>query len=764
MEAHILGFPRIGADRELKRALESYWKGGSSLPMLTAAGDALKERHWHIQKEAGLSLAAVGDFSFYDHVLDTIAMLGMTPRRFADSGSDMDRYFCMARGDADANVPAMEMTKWFDTNYHYLVPEFTPDMVVRRSNNGIVEETRRARALGFSPKPVLLGPITLLCLGREHEGADRWRYLDAVVSVYCEVIAEMAPLCDWIQIDEPILCADLPGAAREAFVPAWRKLKMSAAGSRLLLATYFGALGENLALALESGCDGLHLDLAREKNQLNEILELLPDTIRLSAGVVNGRNIWKNDLGESLAILERIEKRIGTERMLVASGCSLLHVPIDLDLETGLDPELGNWMAFAVQKCREIGVLRDVMEGKDRENVLRENAAALTARRASPRVFREDVRRRAASVTEAMLSRRSPYPVRRERRKTKQTLPMLPTTTIGSFPQTDAIRSARSRFAQGRLDRVSYEEILREEIRAVVAFQEEAGLDVFVHGEPERTDMVEYFGRQLEGFHITGNGWVQSYGSRCVKPPVLFGDVARPAPMTVDWIRYAQSLTRRPMKGMLTGPVTILNWSFVRDDLERPEVCRQIALAVRDEVLDLERAGIHVIQIDEAALREGLPLRRGEADAYLRWAVDCFRLSVSGVADETQIHTHMCYSEFGSIVRWIAAMDADVISIESSRSGMRLLEAFREFEYPNETGPGVYDIHSPRVPEVEEIAGLIRAAVAVIPAERLWINPDCGLKTRGWPETKASLRNMAAAARLVRLEVKGVSEEDSRQV
>jgi 5-methyltetrahydropteroyltriglutamate--homocysteine methyltransferase len=363
-----------------------------------------------------------------------------------------------------------------------------------------------------------------------------------------------------------------------------------------------------------------------------------------------------------------------------------------------------------------------------------------------------------------MLSRRNPYPVRRERGKAKQMLPMLPTTTIGSFPQTDAIRSARSRFAQGRLDRVSYEEILREEIRAVVAFQEEAGLDVFVHGEPERTDMVEYFGRQLEGFHITGNGWVQSYGSRCVKPPVLFGDVARPAPMTVDWIRYAQSLTHRPMKGMLTGPVTILNWSFVRDDLERPEVCRQIALAVRDEVLDLERAGIHVIQIDEAALREGLPLRRREADAYLRWAVDCFRLSVSGVADETQIHTHMCYSEFGSIVRWIAAMDADVISIESSRSGMRLLEAFREFEYPNEIGPGVYDIHSPRVPEVEEIAGLIRAAVAVIPAERLWINPDCGLKTRGWPETKASLRNMVAAARLVRLEVEGASEEDSRQV
>ncbi|WP_320055953.1 5-methyltetrahydropteroyltriglutamate--homocysteine S-methyltransferase [Desulfuromonas thiophila] len=750
MEAHVLGFPRIGAGRELKKALENFWKGTGHQDELMRTAKTLKERNWKIQRDQGLSMVAVGDFSLYDQMLDTAFMLGMIPQRFgAAEEADLSTYFRMARGDATANLPAMEMTKWFDTNYHYLVPEFTPQTIIRRSTGKLIEETCHALSLGFRPKPVLIGPLTFTSLAKELNGADRWRFLDDIVRVYCTLLVDLAPLCDWIQIDEPILCTDLPGIAREAFVPALRRLKEAAAGSQLLLATYFGALGDNLPLALESGCDGLHLDLVRGAAQLNTVLDILPETMVLSAGLVNGRNVWKNDLRHSKQRLDFLAQRLGEGRVMAASSCSLLHVPVDLWLEKNIDPTIREWLAFAVQKCRETATLAKIAGGCH-EPLLRENDAQLAARRSDSRTLRPEVRSRVAGVTEAMQSRTSIFPQRKKKQAAWLKLPLLPTTTIGSFPQTAEIRSIRRQFAAGAMPEARYKAFIRRQIRQVVEEQEKLGLDVLVHGEPERNDMVEYFGQHLEGFYFTENGWVQSYGSRCVKPPIIYGDVARPAPITIDWIRYAQSLTTKPVKGMLTGPVTILCWSFVRDDLSRAEVCQQIALAMRDEVLDLEKARVGIIQIDEAALREGMPLRRREVEAYLRWAVDCFRLTAAGVGDETQIHTHMCYSEFNSIIPWITAMDADVISIEASRSDMKLLRAFQRFDYPNDIGPGIYDIHSPRVPSVAEMVALIRQALEVVPAQRLWINPDCGLKTRQWPETLAALRNLVEAAGLVR--------------
>ncbi|MBN1141036.1 MAG: 5-methyltetrahydropteroyltriglutamate--homocysteine S-methyltransferase [Deltaproteobacteria bacterium] len=755
MKSHVLGFPRIGAERELKQALEDYWNGAIDDGALIAVGDRLRERHWRFQAQAGLSLVATGDFSFYDQVLDTAVMLGAIPPRFRElnpgppSEFSLKNYFRMARGDAARNLAPLEMTKWFDTNYHYLVPEFTPDLEFHPGPAPIVAATQAAKELGYCPKPVLLGPVTFLALGKELGAADRWSRLDEILPLYAKVIAQLAPCCEWLQIDEPILATDLSQPARDAFPSALKALKKAAGATRVLLATYFGELGDNLGLALGSGCDALHLDLVRAPGQLEQVLERLPPEMALSAGIVDGRNIWRNDLGRSAEILRNIAARIGSERLLVASSCSLLHTPVDLDLETDLDPVLKSWMAFAVQKCRETAVLHELLTGCDRGPILAEQAAALASRRDHPRVCREKVRSRCAAVSPKDLERHSPFAVRKECQRWLK-LPLLPTTTIGSFPQTAEIRSMRLQYRRGTVDRNRYEEFMRRQIADAIRCQEELGLDVLVHGEPERNDMVEYFGQQLDGFCFTRNGWVQSYGSRCVKPPIIYGDVSRPAPLTVPWIRYAQSLTPKPVKGMLTGPVTILCWSFVRDDLPRSEVCKQLALAVRDEVLELEEAGIRIIQIDEAALREGLPLRRKDYDTYLRWAVDCFRLAVSGVEDATQIHTHMCYSEFNTIVPWIAAMDADVISIESSRSRMELLEAFHAFEYPNDIGPGVYDIHSPRVPTVEEMAGLLQKALDVVPAERLWVNPDCGLKTRGWPESLASLRNMVAAAARLR--------------
>lgn len=751
MKKHILGFPRMGAQRELKFALESFWKGKSSLDELEAVSRELRARHWGIQRDAGLDTVATGDFSWYDQVLDTSLMLGAVPARFRGLAAGAETYFAMARGDQKRNIAAMEMTKWFNTNYHYIVPEIEPDFAPALLSAKIVDETAEAVAAGFAAKPVLVGPITYLSLAKGVDGADPWSKLDGIAEVYCEVIRRLAAQCEWIQLDEPILCADLPAAGRAAFAVTYRKLNAAAGGAKLMLATYFDNLDENLDLALASGCAALHLDLVRGGRNLDDVLAKLPAGMALSAGVIEGRNIWRNDFAASLAKLRKIADKIGPDRLMVASSCSLLHAPVTLAGETKLDAELKSWLAFATEKCAEVAALAGyaAAEGEPADEAWRTNQAAIASRRTSARVHDAAVQARVAAATPEMAKRKSAFP---ERRKAQAwlALPPFPTTTIGSFPQTAEIRRARLAFRKGEMAEADYRAFMQGEIRSVVEKQEAIGLDVLVHGEPERNDMVEYFGQQMAGFCFTANGWVQSYGSRCVKPPVIFGDVSRPKPMTVDWITYAQSVTKKPMKGMLTGPVTILCWSFVRDDLPRETVCRQIALAIRDEVADLEAAGIRVIQIDEAALSEGRPVKERDHAAYFDWAVEAFRLATCCVADSTQIHTHMCYSEFNKMIRAIAAMDADVISIEASRSKMELLDAFRTYEYPNGIGPGVYDIHSPRIPETAEIVGLLEKAAEYIPADRLWVNPDCGLKTRDWAEVVPSLEHMVEAAKIIR--------------
>ena len=754
MNAHVLGFPRMGINRELKWALEKFWRGEITEQELTATADELRQRHWTIQAEAGLDLVPVGDFSLYDHVLDTVAMLGAVPPRFGWSGGEigLDTYFHMARGNAKQGIPAMEMTKWFDTNYHYIVPELAPDTTFAKTGSRLLKAVEAAKALGHSPKPVLVGPITFLMLSKEAGGCDRWAHLDALVEAYCEIIAELDGVCAWIQVDEPILCTDLPEEARRAFSTAYARIKQAAISSRLLLATYFGALGDNLDLSLSLPVNGLHVDLVRAPGQLGELLDKLPPHLTLSLGLVDGRNIWKTELETALRKVNSACQRTKPAQVMIGSSCSLLHCPMDVEGETALDTDLKQWMAFAVQKCAEIAALKEGASNNGKSDLFNENKASLLARGAHPDVTDAQVREKVRAVTPDMYDRTSPFAGRSEVQRARLSLPLFPTTTIGSYPQTPEIRRHRLQFKKGELSEPDYVKAMQGHIGEVVARQEELGLDVLVHGEPERNDMVEYFGQQLKGFCFTQNGWVQSYGSRCVKPPVIYGDVSRPEKMTVDWALYAQSLTDKPMKGMLTGPVTILCWSFVRNDLPRDQVCRQIALAMRDEVLDLEAAGISVIQIDEAALREGMPIRKSDQEKYLRWAVDCFRLTAAGVRDETQIHSHMCYSEFNAIMGAIAEMDADVISIEASRSNMELLDAFNQYDYPAEIGPGVYDIHSPRVPDEDEIYSLLQKALAVIPAHRLWVNPDCGLKTRAWPETLASLDNMVKAAKRLRSE------------
>ncbi len=754
MLTHTLGFPRIGLNRELKKALESFWKGSIGEGDVEATARDLRLRHWRLQTDAGVDLVPVGDFSLYDHVLDTVAMVGAVPERFGAPPAlvDTSLYVRMARGDRDA--AAMEMTKWFDTNYHYIVPEFRSGMTFRLSTTRLFDEVEEALAAGVRAKAVVLGPLTFLHLGKEVEpGFDRWTLLDGVLGVYEQVLARLAGRVEWIQLDEPILALDLPAAARERFAPAYARLRAAAGGARLMLATYFGGLGENARLVAGLPVDAVHLDCVRAPGQVGGLNAWLPPRMSVSLGVVNGRNIWRVEADPTLDLIRQAIEQLGASRVMLGTSCSLLHVPIDLDAETGLDAELRSWMAFAKQKCAELRMLADAAEGRADLALLEANRAAWASRRSSPRAVRADVRARVAAITPDMSRRASPFEQRKRAQQAALKLPLLPTTTIGSFPQTPEIRAARARWRSGAMSDAEYAEAMRGFVREVIRRQEELDLDVLVHGEPERSDMVEYFGEQLDGFCFTRNGWVQSYGSRCVKPPVIYGDVARPRPMTVEWIRYAQAQTSRPLKGMLTGPVTILGWSFVRDDQPRSDTCRQIALAIRDEVQDLEAAGIRVIQIDEPAFREGAPLRASEWPGYFQWAVDAFRLAASGVRDETQIHTHMCYSEFNEILPWIAAMDADVISLEASRSRMELLSAFRRHGYPNDVGPGVYDIHSPRVPSEEELVDLLRRALEVIPAERLWVNPDCGLKTREWPETLASLRNMVAAAKRLRGEL-----------
>lgn len=755
MIAHNLGFPRIGPHRETKKAVEAYWHGRIDRPALEQAGREIRAANWKAQADAGLDLLPVGDFSWYDHVLDTSAMVGAVPGRFGpvEGDVDLDTLFRMARGRAPGgeDVRAGEMTKWFDTNYHYIVPEFSADQEFRLSSRKLLDEVDEALELGYPVKPVLLGPITYLWLGRaQGPPMEKLTLVEKLLPVYRDVLDRLQKRgIEWVQLDEPALVLDLDDPWRGAFRAAYNVL--SEAGVRLLVATYFGGLGDNMDTACSLPVAGLHLDLVRSPDQLDPVLDILPDQRVLSLGVVDGRNLWKTDLDAALARLPPVSHR-DRERIWVAPSCSLMHVPVDLSLEESLDPEMKSWLAFATQKVKEVAVLREAAMGRQAA-VAGEMAASresIESRRQSNRIHRPSVKARMEALDDGMTHRRSPYPERRRHQAERLGLPDFPTTTIGSFPQTREIRVARRDFRAGRMDREEYVARMRSEIERVVRFQEEVGLDVLVHGEAERNDMVEYFGEQLDGVAFTGNGWVQSYGSRCVKPPIIFGDVQRPAPMTVEWSAWAQSLTERPMKGMLTGPVTILQWSFVRDDQPRSTTALQIALALRDEVKDLEEAGIPVIQIDEPAFREGLPLRRRDHGPYLDWAVQAFRVASSGAQDHTQVHTHMCYSEFNDTMESIAALDADVISIEASRSGMRLLRAFESFRYPNEIGPGVYDVHSPQVPDVDTMRELLKKAVASIGPDRIWVNPDCGLKTRAWPETREALRNMVEAARAMR--------------
>ncbi|TEA77293.1 5-methyltetrahydropteroyltriglutamate--homocysteine S-methyltransferase [Allopusillimonas ginsengisoli] len=763
---HNLGFPRIGVQRELKRAVEAYWAEKMDADELEATGRALRLRHWQTQADAGLAYVPVGDFAWYDHILEWTALLGAVPARFGQpSGEEvgLDTLFRMGRGRAPTGTPAAacEMTKWFDTNYHYIVPELVPQQTYRIARSYLFDQVREAQAAGHQVKPVIPGPLTWLWLGKGDafsQGAGdpgKLALLDALLPVYAEVLQRLGELgVEWVQIDEPILVLDLPDVWQNAYAKAYQQLSSTAtatAGPRLLLATYFGGLGNNLNVLKGLPVQGLHVDLVRAPEQLNDILSVVaPDQV-LSLGVLDGRNIWRTDLDRIRDQLAPVVAQRG-DRLWLAPSCSLLHVPVDLAEEQTLDAELKSWLSFATQKLDELRLLAVALDGKEdavTQQSLQAQRDALAARNRSARIHNKVVQQRLAQ-SNTLSRERTPFTERIALQQIKLGLPAFPTTTIGSFPQTTEIRKLRREWKQGALSDSAYEKAMQDEIEHVIRFQEKVGLDVLVHGEPERNDMVEYFGELLGGFAFTQNGWVQSYGSRCVKPPIIFGDVARPAPMTVGWSAYAQSLTNRPVKGMLTGPVTILQWSFVRDDQPRETTCRQLALALRDEVTDLEAAGITVIQIDEPAFREGLPLRRSDWQAYLDWAVDCFRLSTSSIRDDTQIHTHMCYSEFNDIIEAIAAMDADVITIETSRSNMELLGAFEDFHYPNDIGPGVYDIHSPNVPKLEWMVDLMKKAAARLPAERLWVNPDCGLKTRGWPETEAALVAMVKAAETLR--------------
>jgi 5-methyltetrahydropteroyltriglutamate--homocysteine methyltransferase len=781
--AHTLGYPRIGEKRELKKATEAYWQGKITRAELEETGRALRKKNWLTQKAAGIDLIPSNDFSFYDQMLDLTCLVGNVPRRFGWRGLqvDLDTRFAIARGvspkaEAHTESPscrcaackpvvstfASEMTKWFDTNYHYIVPEFHPQTEFRLSASKVFDEFSEALALGIRTKPVLVGPVTYLKQGKVLEGGgssfNRLELLPRLLPVYIEVLQGLAALeAEWVQLDEPIFSLDLTPEERSCLTTAYATLAAAAPGLKLIVANYFGGLRDNLRTFLALPVHALHFDVTREPRELDTILREFDGRKLLSLGVVDGRNIWRSDFAAILPLLGKAISLFGAERFLVAPSCSLQHVPVTLRNEARLDPELKGWLAYAEEKLAEVVTLRDLACGIARPEAAAANQAAALSRRSSPRIHRTAVKERVAGVTSAQRSRSSPFGVRQAAQRRRLHLPLFPTTTIGSFPQTDAVRSARARWKKREMSDAEYETFLKAETLACVRFQEETGIDMLVHGEFERNDMVEYFGEQLDGFAFSENGWVQSYGSRYVKPPILFGDVARPRPMTVRWSAYAQSLTRRPMKGMLTGPVTILQWSFVRDDQPRSETTAQIALALRDEVLDLERAGIAAIQIDEPAIREGLPLRREDWRHYLDWAVSAFRLSAAGVRDDTQIHTHMCYSEFNDIIEAIAALDADVITIETSRSNMELLGAFVNFRYPNEIGPGVYDIHSPRVPQVDEMTDLLLKAEAVLPADKLWVNPDCGLKTRGWAEVRPSLVNMVAAARELRRRAESAS-------
>jgi 5-methyltetrahydropteroyltriglutamate--homocysteine methyltransferase len=749
-----LGFPRLGAHRQLKFALEQFWSGNGEADQLQATAREIRKTHWQLQANAGIDEIPSNDFSLYDHVLDTAVLLGAVPGRYGRQPErvELDTYFAMARGSNSA--PAMEMTKWFDTNYHYIVPEFEPGMKFRVASRKPVEEFLEAKALGWMTRPVLLGPISFVLLSKSRSRPfDRWTIVKAILEVYREVLRDLAHAgAAWVQMEEPCLGIDLTEADLALFEKLYEQLASCAPALKILLATYFSGLGENLHAALKLPVAGLHLDLVRAPDQLLAALGEMPPNLAVSLGLVDGRGVWRTDLDRALKLAQAAVNRLGPDRVQIAPSCSLLHVPVDLDEESNLDPQIRNWLAFAKQKLAEVKLLARAVTDASPECVgqFRENRQVLAERRKAPRVYDPAVRKRVAAIVPGMFDRSSNSAVRATRQSRVTPLPLLPVTTIGSFPQTREVRQARAAYRSGTLSQTQYEDLLRNEIKRAIRIQEEIGLDVLVHGEFERNDMVEYFAEQLNGFLLTSNGWVQSYGSRCVKPPILFGDVSRPQPMTVAWAVYAQSLTKLPVKGMLTGPVTMLEWSFVRDDLNRAEVCFQVALALRDEVKDLESAGIRVIQVDEPALREGLPLRKAAHSEYLQWSVDAFRLVTAVASDETQIHTHMCYSEFREILDVLKRMDADVISIEAARSEMELLNEFTGKDYPNSIGPGVYDIHSPRIPSSEEVEARVGKGLRVFRQDRLWVNPDCGLKTRRWEEVRGALINMVAAARRLR--------------
>ncbi len=763
-----LGYPRVGAFRELKKANEAYWAKKISAEELLQAGLKIRESNWKTQKDAGIELIPSNDFSFYDQVLDLSLTVGAIPARYnsllnkIDRQYNLDLYFAMARGfqEGGVDVTAMEMTKWFDTNYHYIVPEFVKNQEFKLTSEKFLSEYNEAKQSGIETKPVLIGPITYLLLGKEKEADfNRIDLIDRLLPVYEEILAKLADAgAKYVQIDEPFLALDIDDATKALYGKVFEKLAAAAKGIKLIVATYFEALGNNEDIAVNLPVHALHLDLVRGENQLDTILSKVPASLTLSLGVVEGRNIWKNDYENSLKKIKQAVDALGKDRVWVAPSSSLLHVPFDLDNENNeesLPAEVKNWLAFAKQKLAEVKDLAVLAEGEvDAETQKRfeANKEAAESRRTSPLIHRPEVKNRVSNITDEDAKRSSTFNARKEAQQAKFNLPGFATTTIGSFPQTKDVRKWRADLKKGAISQEEYDKEIAAETERTIRLQEDLDIDVLVHGEFERNDMVEYFGEQLAGYAFTQNGWVQSYGSRCVKPPIIFGDVYRPEDMTVRWSAYAQSLTNRPVKGMLTGPVTILQWSFVRNDQPRSTTTYQIALAILDEVQALEKAGIKIIQIDEPAIREGLPLRKADQQEYLDWAVRAFRVSSSNVDDDTQIHTHMCYSEFNDIIQDIAAMDADVITIETSRSQMELLDAFADFKYPNDIGPGVYDIHSPRVPSTEEMVNLLRKAKAVVPAEQLWVNPDCGLKTRAWPETKAALESMVEAAKILRAE------------
>jgi 5-methyltetrahydropteroyltriglutamate--homocysteine methyltransferase len=753
---HNLGFPRIGAKRELKFAQEAFWKGQISEAELLTTARLIRGIHWQTQRS--LDLVPIGDFSLYDQVLDMSLTLGNLPGRVVGlQGSELDNYFRVARGrsanDTDCDcVHAGEMTKWFDTNYHYIVPEVTADTTFTLNGKRLLSQLAEAKQSGVNAKPVIIGPVTYLWLSKEKDASNRLDLLPKLLPVYGELLEQLAVAgAEWVQIDEPALVTELDADWQHAFNTAYHDLKASRI--KLLLATYFGTLQDNLQLACNLPIAGLHVDAVRGRDEITRVVDWLPANKVLSIGAIDGRNIWKTDLNATLDWLEPIAEKL-RDRLWIAPSCSLLHVPVDLDSEEKLDADIRRWLAFAKQKLAELSVLgKAINQGRAAvADELAINQTAIDSRKNSERVHNPVVKGAVKNITTEMGKRQSPYAERIAKQHTHLKLPLYPTTTIGSFPQTPDIRKARLAFKKQEISTDDYTAKMKTEIEHAVREQEMLGLDVLVHGEAERNDMVEYFGEQLDGYVFSQFGWVQSYGSRCVKPPILFGDISRPKAMTVEWIKYARSLTDKPMKGMLTGPVTILNWSFVRDDQSRRDSCLQLALAIREEVLDLEAAGVNIIQIDEAALREGLPPRQSEWQDYLDWAVESFRITANGVRDQTQVHTHMCYSEFNDIIKAIAHMDADVITIETSRSDMELLDVFEEFEYPNEIGPGVYDIHSPNIPGQEQIIALMNKAAERIPAERLWVNPDCGLKTRQWEEVIPALRNMVSAAEILRAE------------